>query len=142
MNKIKNIFAITIVCLLFASCSMFENERAEGGSVSFKLDSETVQKIKDAAGETSSVSNARSAEGDSIFVEVAVHGGYEKSTTVQVQTEATISIDSIPMESEIYLEATAYINVDGERQNLYKGHSKKFVVRNSENLVMFILHKV
>lgn len=143
MNKIKNIFAIILVCLFFASCTMFEKaERKEGSSVSFKLDSETVQKIKDAAGESSSRSNARAAEGDSLFVEVSVHGGYEKSTTVQVQNEATISIDNIPMGSEIYLEATAYIQADGERQNLYKGHSKKFVVRNSENLVMFILYRV
>ena len=137
---------ITITCLtvLFASCTMFE--KAEGSSVSFKLDSETIQKIKDAAGEAGTVNIARSAEdtaaASSIFIEVAVHGGYEKSTVVEVTNEATISIDNIPMGSEIYLEATAFIKNDGERQNLYKGHSKKFVVRESENLVMFILYRV
>ncbi len=137
---------ITVTCLtvLFASCAMFE--KAEGSSVSFKLDSETFEKIKVAAGEAESANTARSAEdtaaASSIFIEVAVHGGYEKSTVVEVTNEATISIDNIPMGSEIYLEATAFIKNDGERQNLYKGHSKKFVVRESENLVMFILYRV
>ena len=146
MRKIKNIILIILLGILFASCSMFE--KAEGSSVSFKLDSQTVQKIKAAAGESGGAAASRSARdadsesAEKIFIELAVHGGFEKATMVEVTKEATITIDNIPMDSEIYLEATAYIQADGERQNLYKGHSKKFVVRNSENLVMFILHKV
>ena len=148
MRRIRIIISVILFGLFFVSCSRREKERSEGSSVSFKLDSQTVQKIKAAAGETGgaaasiSARNADSESAEKIFIELAVRGDFEKATVVEVQKEATISIDDIPMDSEIYLEATAFIKPDGERQNLYKGHSKKFIVRNSENLVMFILHKV
>lgn len=140
MRKIKNILSLILLGIIFASCSMLETK--ESSSVSFKLDSETVQKIKDAAGEAGYSSNARAADNNSLFVEVAVHGDYESSTTVQLQNEATISIEDIPIGSEIYLEAIAYTNTNGRRQNLYSGKSKTFVVNNSENLVMFVMHRV
>ncbi len=143
MNKIKNIFTIAIICILCTSCSMLEKE--EEGSVSFKLDSSMVQKIKEVAGESASVSKAReggSSSTNKLFIEVTVNGGYEDKITEPVEKERTITISRIPMGAEIYVEATAYIQDNGKRKDLYKGHSKTFVVKNAENMVMFIMKKV
>ena len=131
-------FAITFG-LLFASCSMAGAQKES--SVSFKLDSETVQKIRNAAGKTAKP-NARAADDDNLFVEVAVHGGYEDSNIVPLQDEAIVSIDKIPVGSEIYVEAIAFKKTGEDRQDLYKGQSKTFKVLNSDNFVMFIMHKV
>ena len=79
MRKLRNIIPIILLGILFASCSMVDKE--ERGSVSFKLDSETVQKIRNAAGKTAKP-NARAADDDNLFVEVAVQGGYEDSNIV------------------------------------------------------------
>lgn len=149
MNKIKYIFLMLTFSLLFASCSRLDTQ--EGSSVSFKLDSQTVQKIKAAAGEVGGTAASRSARDadnsensteKNLFIEVAVHGGYESTVTEAVQEEQTITISDIPFGVEIYIEATAYSQTDNQRQNLYKGHSKSFTVKNSENLVMFIMSKV
>lgn len=119
--------------------------------MSFKLDSQTVQKIKAAAGEVGGAAASRSARDadnsensteKNLFIEVAVHGGYESTVTEAVQEEQTITISDIPFGVEIYIEATAYSKTNNQRQNLYKGHSKSFTVKNSENLVMFIMSKV
>lgn len=148
MRRIRIIISVILLGLFFVSCSMLEKERSEGSSVSFKLDSQTVQKIKAAAGETgSSVSakGARDASGtaaNNLFIEVAVHGGYETTVTEAVEEEQTITISGIPFGVEIYIEATAYTKTNNQRKNLYKGHSKSFTVQNSENLVMFIMSKV
>lgn len=131
-------FALTFG-LLLASCSMAGAQKES--SVSFKLDSETVQKIRNAAGKTAKP-NARAADDDNLFVEVAVHGGYEDSDIVPLQEEAIVSIDKIPVGSEIYVEATAFKQTGETRQDLYKGQSKTFKVLNSDNFVMFIMHKV
>ncbi len=138
--KFINIIFFTITFgLLFASCSMAGAQKES--SVSFKLDSETVQKIRNAAGQTAKP-NARAADDDNLFVEVAVHGGYEDSDIVPLLEEAIVSIDKIPIGSEIYVEATAFKKTGEDRQDLYKGQSKTFKVLNSDNFVMFIMHKV
>lgn len=148
MRRIRIIISVILFSLFFVSCSMLEKERAEGSSVSFKLDSQTVQKIKAAAEETGGAAASRSARdadsesAEKIFIELAVHGGFEKATVVEVQKEQTITISDISFGVEIYIEATAYSQTNGQRQNLYKGHSKSFTVKNSENLVMFIMSKV
>lgn len=139
IRYINIIFLALTFGLLFASCSMAGAQKES--SVSFKLDSETVQKIRNAAGKTAKP-NARAADDDNLFVEVAVHGGYEDSDIVPLQKEAIVSIDKIPVGSEIYVEAIAFKQTGETRQDLYKGQSKTFKVLNSDNFVMFIMHKV
>ena len=140
MNKIKNIFTITFVCLFFAACSM--QGSGNESSVSYKLDSETVQNIKAAAEESIRNSNARAADVNELFIEVSVHGEYEDSITEPVEEDQTIVLKGIPKGVEIYVEAIAYSNVNGKRKDLYKGHSKTFTIQYKENMVMFIMKKM
>ena len=140
MNKIKNIFTITFVCLFFAACSM--QGSGNESSVSYKLDSEIVQNIKAAAEESIRNSNARAADVNELFIEVSVHGEYEDSVTEPLEEDKVITLSGIPKGAEIYVEAIAYSLENKKRINLYKGHSKTFVLERRENNIMFVMKKV
>ena len=141
MRKIKYIFTVLFAGLLLTSCSMFEKEGAERASVSFKLDTETVQKIKKAAGETSSAT-ARVADSDGLFIEVLVKGEYQARVPQALQEDAEITIKNIPLGVKIFVEANIYKMEKQTRKDLYTGHSKTFVVHENDNQVIFVLHKI
>ena len=133
------IFTVTLF-LLVASCSMGVAEK--GSSVSFKLDSQTVQNIRASAVQAGNSSNARAAGEEELFIEVFVHGGYEDSVKEPLEEDKTITLKGVPKGAEVYVEAIAYSLLDGKRTDLYKGQSKPFVIANKENTVMFVMKKV
>ncbi len=142
-NKVKSLlvfpFSLVSCLVLFSACSMMEG-RETSASVSFKLDNKTVQKIQDAAAESDYSRASRGASGDSLLIDVSVHGDYEKKVTIAL-TEAA-SFDTIPAGSQIYVEATAYKKENGKKENLYSGRSKSFTVRGGENQVVFVLKRI
>ena len=133
---------IVLFAGLLASCSMLERE--EGARVSYKLDSKTIEKIRETAESESYSRRGRGVDTDSstFSMEVSVHGDYNKTLTSTISTETEVAFDGIPVGSNIYVEASIYTQTDGERVNLYKGKSKTFTVRSGENQVVFVLRRV
>lgn len=133
---------IMLLAGLLASCSMLERE--EGARVSYKLDSKTIEKIRETAESESYSRRGRGVDTDSstFLMEVSVHGDYNKTLTSTISTETEVAFDGIPVGSNIYVEASIYTQTDGERVNLYKGKSKTFTVRSGENQVVFVLRRV
>ncbi len=119
-------------------------EREEGARVSYKLDSKTIEKIRETAESESYSRRGRGVDTDSstFSMEVSVHGDYNKTLTSTISTETEVAFDGIPVDSNIYVEASIYTQTDGERVNLYKGKSKNFTVRSGENQVVFVLRRV
>ena len=119
-------------------------EREEGARVSYKLDSKTIEKIRETAESESYSRRGRGVDTDSstFSMEVSVHGDYNKTLTSTISTETEVAFDGIPVGSNIYVEASIYTQTDGEKEYFYKGRSKNFTVRAGENQVVFVLKRV
>lgn len=144
ISKIKSLsFCLPIIIfilMIFNACSMIE-QHSESGSVSFRIDDSTVQKIAVAAKERQVTARA-AEESVTLFLDVTISGGFSETKTLNLDKEATASFESVPVGVNITVSATAYSKEDDTRQNLYEGKSKPFTVRKGENQVVFLMKRI
>lgn len=145
ISKLKSILLpfpfLLIFIVFFNACTMLESP-VQRSKVSFKLDNKTVAKLREEANLPIDGRSTRSAADSALMIEVSSRGGYEKTTTAQIQEEAEVGFDGIPVGAKIYIEATVYTLENGSRKDLFEGHSRTFTVRDGENQVVFALKRV
>lgn len=127
----KKTFFVLTAALLFSltSCS-FINSPDTSGSVTLNL----------------SQSIARLAESDSenLYIDVSLKGDYEQTKTISAATEDTVTFDELKPESQVYLEAKAYIKdaTSSETVLKYSGKSDTIKIKNGDNNVTLTLTRI
>lgn len=130
-----------LLCGIFFSCTNIERE----GSVSFKIDSQTVRQI---SGNQDSESSAEISSSENLFLTVELSGDYNQKQTVSINKAdgASVIFGNLSVGSQISAVAAVYseITADGETKQIktYAGESGKITIENGENRLAITLKKI
>ena len=145
-HKIKTHIFTVLAVLALMSCSLFEEGNT--GSVTFRINDELAEKIKTSARQREVDSKPSfdvpdNLKDENAYFEISLKGGWQATRTVLVESGTVITFDEIPLGTELYAEAIAYIldPVTEEKQILYKGTAEKIIIKEGGNEIPLILKK-
>ncbi|MCR5045287.1 MAG: hypothetical protein K6A42_01760 [Treponema sp.] len=134
-----------LAILFFAgACSNGTEGAGAVGAVSFSIDAKMNEKIREAAAllcqqnagafsfdQEESVDDQQSEDGS--FLTLDLKGDYSASKTVKVEENQTVNFDAVPVDSVVWVEATAYQMANGQKTLLYTGKSQSITVAAGQN---------
>ncbi|MCR4924664.1 MAG: hypothetical protein K5917_00080, partial [Clostridiales bacterium] len=134
-----------LAILFFAgACSNGTEGAGAVGAVSFSIDAKMNEKIREAAAllcqqnagafsfdQEESVDDQQSEDGS--FLTLDLKGDYSATKIVKVEKEQTVNFDAVPVDSVVWVEATAYQMANGQKTLLYTGKSQSITVAAGQN---------
>ena len=127
----KKTFFVLTAALLFSltSCS-FINSPDTSGSVTLNL--------------SQSIARLAGSDVENLYIDVSLKGAYEQTKTISAATEDTVTFDELKPESQVYLEAKAYIKdaANSETVIKYSGKSDTIKIKNGDNNVTLTLTRI
>lgn len=78
-----------------------------------------------------------------LFIDISIKGEYEETKTAPVKEGESISFNEIPVGTDIYAEAFAYLKTeDNKKEALYRGTSEHLKVTEGENKLALSLKRI
>lgn len=143
---------LAVALLIFLSSCSNLTEASAKASASFTMNTTTVEKIRASAmgndlekANASIISrNMRAATlPTNLFIDISIKGEYEETKTAPVKEGESISFNEIPVGTDIYAEAFAYLKTeDNKKEALYRGTSEHLKVTEGENKLALSLKRI
>lgn len=131
------------VTVLFSACTFLQNQNAR---VEFTIDDSIVNQILNTAQDYAQ-NNTVSIKDMYLDISViSVLGDYQENRTLPLEQELTIVFDDIPIDTVVYVTASAYIiekNKNGtqKKTEFYNGKSRRLTIQEGINRINLLLNK-
>lgn len=145
----KSIFFPLLISLLFAvsvsfsACTFLKNQNAR---IELTIDSAVVNQIINTANDYAKKNDVTVKNMYLDISVISVQGDYQENRTLPLEQELTIVFDDIPIDTVVYVTASAYIiekNKNGtqKKTEFYNGKSRRLTIQEGINRINLLLNK-